>query len=93
MVATEKRHVGNGADEPERVEAGVVDELKGVLTASERDRSGELRGRPRTMAAKEGVAIIESSRREVYRLRSGQRKAGPGRLDATLAVVSSFVER
>jgi hypothetical protein len=74
IVAIKRLHVGKEANELERVEAGLVDEVEQVLNVYEQDRREELREQLRSMSVKEGMAFTRYSRRQVFYMRASHRK-------------------
>jgi hypothetical protein len=74
VVAKDIVVIGKEANELELVETGLVDELESVQTVYQQDRSEELREKLRGMPVKEAMALTRLSRRQVFYLRSGQRR-------------------
>jgi hypothetical protein len=97
VVASEILTVGKEANGLERVEAGLVDEPEEVLTVYEQDGSEELRELLRALTVKEAMMVTGLSRRQVFYLRSGQRRssrehgAGGGGREPTAAARSTIV--
>jgi hypothetical protein len=73
-IAVEKRRVGKEANELERIEAGLVNEIGKVLTVYEKNRAEERREVLLGLTIKEGMAHTGLSRRQVLCLRSGRRR-------------------
>ncbi len=69
VISLEKRYVRKEANELERVEAGLVDELEEVLTIYEQDRWEEVRQDLKTIPVERIMAETGYSRRQVYYLR------------------------
>lgn len=82
VVATETVVIGKEANELEQVETRLVDELEAVQTVYRRDRSDALREQLRGMSVREAMALTGLSRRQVFYLRSGERRL-PNSLAAT----------
>ena len=78
------------ANDLERVEAGLVEELEEVLTAYERPLAEDLARVLRAMPLEHIQAETGYGRRQAYYLRSGQRAPSPGRLPAVLACAARF---
>ncbi len=82
VVATETVVIGKEANELEQVETGLIDELEDVQTVYRRDQSEQMRERLRGMSVKEAMVLTGLSRRQVFYLRSGQRKSRRSHLRA-----------
>ncbi len=93
MIANEKRYVGKEANELERVETGLVDELKEVLTVYERDNWDEVRRVLAAMPVEWIMAETGYSRRQAFYVKSGKRRPSYQRLPAVLAAAGAFSKR
>ena len=74
VVVTNTVVIGKEANELEQVESGLIDELEEVQTIYRADRSDALREQLRGMSVREAMALTGLSRRQVFYLRSGERR-------------------
>jgi hypothetical protein len=85
VCASGKHHVGKEANDLERVEAGLVDDLEEVVAVYKRDQWEEVRQLLKTVPVEQIMAETGYSRRNVFYLRKGSRKPDPGHMPLVLA--------